>query len=114
MRLGPSDEAVLHPIESSPRLAEREIMMNVQKHRNYCCWKLSAAAHFLALCSIASATTVLPPAIVFTSSIRVYLRADANGPRLQWMEGTKAEARRRLAGRTMRRDAACKCRSERR
>jgi hypothetical protein len=66
-------------------------MMNVQKHRNYCCWKLSAAAHFLALCSIASATTVLPPAIVFTSSIRVYLRADANGPRLQWMEGTKAE-----------------------
>ncbi|HXR40001.1 MAG TPA: alpha-galactosidase [Terracidiphilus sp.] len=42
-----------------------------------------------AVCSTAGATTVLPPTIVSNSTIHVYLRDEAQGPRLAWIEGSK-------------------------
>ena len=43
----------------------------------------------LAACFTAGATTVPPPTVVSNSTIRVYVRGDAQGPRLAWIEGSK-------------------------
>jgi hypothetical protein len=46
-------------------------------------------AGWFALGGSAPATTVLPPKIVSNSNIHAYLRDEAQGPRLEWMEGSK-------------------------
>ena len=51
---------------------------------------LSVALTGIALCCAAGGTQVLPPAIVSNSSIHVDLRANPQAPRLDWIEGTKA------------------------
>jgi len=50
----------------------------------------TAALVSLALCCRVQATQIPPPKIVSNSSIHVYLRDEAQGPRLQWIEGTRA------------------------
>jgi len=51
--------------------------------------KSAALAACCAVCSTALATTVIPPKIVSNTSVHVYLRDDAQGPRLAWIEGAK-------------------------
>jgi len=61
-------------------------MLNFKRMRGV---KSAALAAGCVVCCTALATTTLPPKIVSNSSIQVYLRDDAHGPRLIWIEGTK-------------------------
>jgi hypothetical protein len=61
-------------------------MLNMGRIRSFECAALVA---WCALCCTGFATTTLPPKIVSNSSIHVYLRDDAQGPRLIWIEGAK-------------------------
>lgn len=65
-------------------------MLKARRGRNRRCWTVAAIALCGLLCTLASATTTTPPAIVSNSSMNVYLRGEASAPRLQWIEGTKA------------------------